>query len=96
KIRILNNSRECQFRKKSHTFFEEVPFPDVPRTTGTVMGIADIAEAIDTDRETKGPVHLARRSQEMLMGMIESHRLGGQRVALPMTNRSLYVGRRDW
>ena len=36
------------------------------------MGIADIAEAIDTDRETKGPVHLARRSQEMLMGMIES------------------------
>ena len=60
------------------------------------MGIADIAEAIDTDRETQGSVHLARRSQEMLMGMIESHRLGGQRVALPMTNRSLYVGRRDW
>ena len=23
KIRILNNSRECQFRKKSQTFFEE-------------------------------------------------------------------------
>ena len=30
KIRILNNSRECQFRKKSHTFFEG---GTVPRRT---------------------------------------------------------------
>ena len=46
------------------------------------MGILDIAEALDEDRETKGPVQLARRSQEMLMGIIESHRLGGLRVSL--------------
>ncbi len=96
KIRIQNNSREIQFRKKQGTFYEEVPFPDVSRATGTVMGITDIAEALDEDRETKGPAHLARRSQETLMGMIESSRLGGQRVTLPMENRSLYVTRDNW
>jgi predicted dehydrogenase len=96
KIRIQNNSREIQFRKKDGTFFEEVPFPETSRATGTVMGITDIAEALDEDRETKGPLHLARRSQETLMGMIESHRLGGKRVSLPMENRSLYVTRDNW
>ncbi len=96
KIRIQNNSREIQFRKRDGVFYEEVPFPEVARTTGTIMGITDIAEALDEDRETKGPVHLARRSQETLMGMIESHRLGGQRVSLPMENRTLYVGKRAW
>ena len=30
------------------------------------------------------------------MGMIESDRLGGMRVSLPMVNRALYVGRPDW
>jgi hypothetical protein len=96
KIRIQNNSREVQFRKKDGIFYEEIPFPEVSRATGTVMGITDIAEALDKDRETKGPVHLARRSQETLMGMIESHRLGGQRISLPMENRSLYVTRDNW
>ena len=96
KIRIQNNSREIQFRKKDGTFFEEVPFPETSRATGTVMGITDIAEALDEDRETKGPAHLARRSQETLMGMIESHRLGGKHISLPMENRSLYVTRDNW
>ncbi len=96
KIRVQNNSREIQFRKKDGTFYEEKPFPEVSRATGTLMGITDIAEALDEDRETKGPVHLARRSQETLMGMIESSRLDGQRVSLPMENRTLYVTRDNW
>jgi len=96
KIRVLNNSREVQFRKKVGTFFEEMPFPEVSRATGTVMGIQDITEALDEDRQTEGPIHLARRSQETLMGMIESHRLGGRRVKLPMENRSFYVTRTNW
>ena len=88
----------CQFRKAGEypRILEEVPFPEAPRDTGTVMGIKDIAEALDTGRETKGPIQLARRSQEMLMGMIESHHLGGMHVPLPMTNRELYVGRPNW
>jgi len=98
KLRTLNNGMTCQFRKagESTRILEEVPFPDVSRETGTVMGIKDIAEALDTGHEVQGPIQLARRSQEMLMGMIESHRLGGVRVSLPMVNRSLYVGRPGW
>ena len=96
KIRVQNNGREVQFRKKQGAFFEEVPFPDVPHVSGTVMGLADIAGALDEDRETQGPVRLARRSQETLMGMIESHRLGGKHVPLPMENRALYVAPANW
>ncbi len=98
KLRALNNGMTCQFRKTGEfsRILEDVPFPDVPRESGTVMGIKDIAEALDTGRETQGPIQLARRSQEMLMGMIESHRLGGVRVQLPMVNRALYVGRPNW
>ena len=97
KMRTLNNGMSCHFRKvKEWRILGEVQFPDVPRESGTVNGIKDIAEALDTGRETQGSLQLARRSQEMLMGMIESHRLGGAHVALPMENRSLYVGRKDW
>ena len=96
KIRVQNNGREVQLRKKEDTFLEEAPFPDVPHVSGTVMGIKDIAEALDDDRETMGPAHLARRSQETLMGIIESQRLGGKQVPLPMENRALYVSGEKW
>lgn len=98
KLRTFNNALAYQFRKASDVRYvlEEQAFPEVPCESGTVNGIRDIAEALDTGRETKGPVHLARRSQEMVMGFIESHRLGGVRVSLPMENRELYVGREGW
>jgi len=98
KLRAQNNGLTCQFRKAGDfpRILEEIPFPEVVRQSGTVMGLKNIAEALDTDGETQGPIQLARRSQEMLMGFIESHRLEGRRVSLPMENRSLYVGRSDW
>jgi predicted dehydrogenase len=98
KIRAQNNGMTCQFRKAGAypRILEEVPFPQVPRESGTVMGIKDIAESLDTGRETLGPIQLARRSQEILMGIIESHRLDGRRVSLPMVNRALYVGPSNW
>ena len=98
KMRTINNGMVCQFRKASESsrILEEMPFPEVPRESGTEMGIKNLAEALDTGEETQGPIQLARRSQEMLMGMIESDRLGGMRVSLPMVNRGLYVGRPDW
>lgn len=98
KLRTLNNGILAQWRRVEEPWhiLKEVPFPDVQHASGTVKGIEDIVEALDTGRETQGPVHLARRSQEMLMGFIESHRRGGTRVTLPVANRSLYVGRKDW
>ncbi len=44
----------------------------------------------------QGGIQLARRSQEMILGFVESHRQGGARVPLPLENRNLYVGRKDW
>ena len=37
-------------------------------------------------------IRLACRSQEIILGWVESHRLNGAPVSLPLTNRSLYVG----
>ena len=94
----MNNGIECQFRQSGEfaRILEEIEFPEVARESGTEMGILDITEALDQNRETQGPIHLARRSQEIMMAAIESHRLGGLRVNLPMENRSLYVGRPNW
>ncbi len=98
KLRTFDNGMTCQFRTTNNVkhVLEERPFPTVPMQSGTVNGLRDIAEALDTGRETAGPVRLASRSQEMVMGFIESHRLGGVRVRLPMKNRGLYVGRQGW
>jgi len=68
----------------------------IQRERGTVNCINDLIQAISTGGETRGNIQLARRSQEMILSFIESHRQGGKRVRLPLENRSLYVGRRDW
>jgi predicted dehydrogenase len=98
KLRTLNNGTLCQWRRVEEPWnlLEETPFPDVPRESGTVNCIKDMIEAIEIGRETLGNVGLARRSQEMIMGFIESHRQGGARVPLPLVNRGLYVGRENW
>jgi len=70
----------------------EMPQPPFNRESGTVASMLDLVEALDTDGETMGPLHLACRSQEIIIGIVESHRLGGLRVPLPLENRELYVG----
>ena len=75
---------------------EEVPLPDFERRSGTLCLIEDLVDALETGRETRGNVRLARRSFEIIMGIIESSRLGGARVSMPLEHRELYVGRPDW
>ena len=98
KMRTLNNGTLAQWRKESKPWnlLEDTPFPEVPRESGTVGAIVDIIEALDIGRETLGNIRLAHRSQEMIFGLIESHRQGGARVPLPLSDRSLFVGRQDW
>ena len=97
-VRTLNNGAQAQLRRADdrHGVLAEAPFPDTPRISGTVKGIEDIVEALDTGRETQGHVRLAHRSQEMILGFVESHRQDGRRIPLPLANRELYVGRPDW
>lgn len=75
---------------------EEVPFPEVNHVSGTLEGIREIVAALDRDGDTAGNIRIACRSQEMVLGIIESERFRGAKVRLPLENRSLYVGRRDW
>ncbi len=97
KLRTQNNGLSCRMRKAQEWGHQlETPFPEITRRSGTVGCIEDIVEAIETGRETTGGIELARRSQEMIFGFIESHRQGGARVPLPLKERGLYVSRPGW
>lgn len=97
KVRSLNNGLGLQLRKRDeHGRFVEVEPPKFPYQSGTLNAIRELVEAIKTDGETSGDIALAHRSQEMILGFIESGRLGGVKVEMPLKNRSLYVCRPDW
>ncbi len=98
RARTLNNGLGASLwkAKGQWNMQEEVPFPDTKIESGTLRCIEDLVDAIENDRETQGGIHLARRSQEIILGIVESHRRGGIRIPLPMENRDMYVGRKDW
>jgi len=97
RIRTLNNGVEAEmWKSKDWGIQHKVPFPDVEITSGTVKCIEDLVDAIENNRESQGSIQLARRSQEMIIGFVESHRQNGSRVSLPLENRKLYVGNKDW
>lgn len=98
KLRTVNDYGSCQWRIYSEPWklLEEIPFPDLTPESATVNLINDLADAMETGRETLGNIRLARRSQEIIFGFVESGRREGGRVTFPMANRSLYVGKRDW
>jgi predicted dehydrogenase len=94
-VRALNNGQGFQLRKRQGQWNEilDADFPRFELKSGTVGCIEDIVEAIDTDRETKGNIRLARISTEITFGIVDSQRQKGARVYMPMENRSLYLGR---
>ncbi|MBD3182808.1 hypothetical protein GF312_10995 [Candidatus Poribacteria bacterium] len=98
RIHTLNNGLGARLWKAQGQWNikEEAPFPDVKIESGTVKCIENLVEAIDNDNETMGNVHLARRSQEIILGIVASHKYGGKRLLLPMENRNIYVGKKDW
>ncbi|MGN6360731.1 MAG: Gfo/Idh/MocA family protein [Thermomicrobiales bacterium] len=98
KIRINNDGREVELRQQAGQWKQLTvqPTPELARGSGALSCLEDLIEALDTGRETTGPIDLARRSQELLMGIITSHGQGGARVTLPLADRTLYVGKPDW
>ena len=83
-------------RSRGGGLLEKVAFPAQPARSGTAAGLRDLIDAMDTGRQTQGPLPLAVRSQELVFGLVESERLQGARVPLPLQNRGLYVGREGW
>jgi scyllo-inositol 2-dehydrogenase (NAD+) len=98
KLRTLDDYNACQWREKTEPWgvFEQREFPHVPDESATVNLLVDLAEALDDDGDTQGNVELARRSQEIIFGVVESARLGGARVDFPMQNRELRISRDNW
>jgi predicted dehydrogenase len=97
KLRTFNDYATCSWRRYGEWgILEDVPFPGVPQESATVHLIRDLVEAMDTGRQTLGNIDVARRSQEIIFGFVESHRRGGARVPLPLENRRLYVGKAGW
>jgi hypothetical protein len=94
-VRSLNNGSGFQLRKRQEPNNEilDAEYPTFERKSGTVGCIEDIVEAIEADRETTGNIRLARMSTEITLGIVDSQRKKGERVDMPMENRSLYLGR---
>jgi predicted dehydrogenase len=98
KLRFFNDGMAAELRLQGGPGkqLEPAPAPVFQRTSSALNCLNDLIAALDGDRDTAGNVRLARRSQEIIMGIIASHGQGGARVPLPLANRDLYVGKRDW
>lgn len=98
KLRLLNDGQTVELRRTggAEKQLEVVSPPPFERTSSALNCLNDLVAALDSGGATQGNVQLARRSQEMIMGIIASHGQQGARVALPLANRDFYVGKRDW
>jgi predicted dehydrogenase len=98
KLRALSDGSAIELRQPVGRWkqLEPTDAPPLPNGSSALACLEDLVEAVETGRETKGNIQLARRSQEIMMGIIASHGQNGARVPLPLANRSLYVGKRDW
>ncbi len=97
KLRILNNGLGYQMRlKKQDGQLEEVEVPEIEICGGTQRGIEDLARALDNDGPTLGNLEVACQSQEVIFSLAESHRCGGKRIDLPLSNRQLAIAPDDY
>lgn len=92
KLRTLGNGTAYSWRRAgSHGQFAPVDGPAVPIESGTLRAIEDLVRALDDDGVTRGEIELARRSQEIVLGLVASSRDGGRRVALPLMDREMSI-----
>ena len=68
-------------------------FPNFEPASPTVRIIEDLVHAVDTGEPTRGGVRVARDGMAITLGFAESHRRGGERVALPGRECSLRLDR---
>ena len=59
--------------------------------TPTVNTIRDIIRELETGQRTTGSIDVTMQSVEVQFGLAQSHLEGGQRVPLPMADRTLYI-----
>ena len=93
------DSREWEIRRQTdvpgwRTCLIPEPFPDFERTSTTANLIKDLVHALDTgDPTTRGAVHVAHASTELIFAFMESHLRNGERVDLPLKGSKLHLQR---
>jgi predicted dehydrogenase len=97
-LRTINDGTSVRWLRRHGKWkrLEETEFPEVPGESGTVNGLRELVAALDGHAETTGGIRRAQASQEIVLGLVESHRQGGVRVPLPLTNRQLTVRPEGW
>ena len=94
-ITALDNGVEFRTRAQDSETSEDGPNLEFPNVSSTLNLINDIVHALDTGEPTRGGADVAYWNTQVLFGMIESHRRGGERVELPLTNHDLRFIRHD-
>lgn len=98
RIRSLANSLETHlFRQapggpRNRGLAAQLPFPMPTRIQGTGISVVqDLVNGIETGTPPRCSAEDGRKALEIAIALRESHRLGGQRVALPLADRSLRI-----
>ena len=92
KLRTLSNGSSYTWRRVGeHGDLEDAVGPNVPIESGTLRAMDDLVRALDDDAPTQGGIEVACRSQEIILGLVASHRAHGARVPMPLTDRALSI-----
>ncbi|NKB66004.1 MAG: hypothetical protein GKR89_02975 [Candidatus Latescibacteria bacterium] len=92
KLRTLSNGSGYTWRALGdHGDYVDTQGPEAIIESGTLRALEDLAGALDDNGQTQGPIELACRSQEMVLGFVASQRQGGARVELPLANRDMAI-----
>ena len=92
---ISVNSGDTRFELWSYHKLDErgadrtMSLIDYAPSSATLNLINDIVHALDTGEPTKGGIDAAYANIEILFALLESHRQGGARIALPLVDNQL-------
>ncbi|MCC9075574.1 Gfo/Idh/MocA family oxidoreductase [Litorilinea aerophila] len=98
-LTALNDGQEWLYRTRqvidagNRKGLVATPFAGVEPASSTLRLIEDLVHALDTGEPTRGGPRVALAGMEIIFGFIASHRRGGARVRLPLTERSLRLQR---
>lgn len=92
-VRSLNNGRGMVWRQAGTDRFtwDHMPVPDVEPSGWGLNILLDLVESHETGRASLGNVDVTHRVTEACLGIVESHKLGGRWVSLPLGYRDQYV-----
>lgn len=87
-MRTINDTGTLSYQMimGEHDLLTEMPALIYAHESGTVNALRDIVKSLESGGATLGNLSLAYRSQEMIIGFVESHRQGGARIKLPLEN----------